>query len=121
AHLGGEGFGALPCGVGIHPEQLPEVAVGVGAAAAVHETVVLLGIGVGQSAGGGGAGQDGVDGGAVVMGQGYHHLGGLLRVGDGAVGEGGELLVRQQHDVDGVREDHAGGGVVIAEQRVLLG
>uniref|UniRef100_A0A0N5A4D0 NADH-quinone oxidoreductase subunit J n=1 Tax=Parastrongyloides trichosuri TaxID=131310 RepID=A0A0N5A4D0_PARTI len=108
ADLGGEAFRTLRSGFRVHPHDLPDVAVGVGVAATVHEAVVLFGAGVGLAAGLGRAFDHGVDGRAAVLGQAKQHLGRLVRVGDGAVGEGCPLLMGQQHDVDGLGKDHAG-------------
>jgi hypothetical protein len=55
---------------------------------------------------------------AAVGGDADQDLAGLLRIGDPLRRELGELVMGEQHDVDHVGEDHAGGGV-IGEHRVV--
>src|SRR5690606_27900764 len=96
----------------------PNVSVGISDVAAIHETEVLDGIDVAGAAVGRGGGVEGIDGVAVVQGQGQRHFaGGAGR--DGAGGEAVPLFVGQQHDVDGVAPDHAGSGGV-GELRIVV-
>src|SRR6516164_9442958 len=93
------------------------MAVEVLEGAAVHEGQVLRRVDVDLAAVGAGGGQHRVDGCAVVDADGQRYLAGP-GVADRLVGEGRPLRVRQQHRVDGVGPDHAGGGLV-AELRVV--
>lgn len=109
-----------PSGLRRHRAQMedaPAVAVGVDEAVRIHEAEVLRLV-VGRAAGGEGPGDEVVDLLAARAAQADQDFHGLGRVADGFGGELAELGMREQHDMDGLADDDAGGGVV-GELRVM--
>lgn len=104
----------------VHEHDFPDVAVYVLEAAAIHEAVVLRRVHVRLAAVSGSGLNHAVDGLAVVGAQAQHDFAGSMGVDDRLLGEHGPLRVGEQHHVDAVGDDHAGGGVV-AELRVVDG
>src|SRR3990167_1566232 len=104
------------CGGFVHPEHLPLVAVEVGEAVLEHEAVVLRRVGRGGARGHGLA-HHFLGLGAAVHRQGDQHLGALVRVAQGLLGEALEEGLDQQHGEE-VFADFQAGALLVGEALV---
>src|SRR5215510_10022200 len=106
-------FGRLGLRGGIHPYDLPDIAVGVLDGAIEHEAVILCRIGVGAAARGGGPGQRRAHGVAAVYREREQAPALAPGVADRPLGKLAIAVVGQQHHADRVREHH--------RRRLLIG
>src|SRR6185436_4986035 len=100
------------CCCDIHPHHFPVVTIGIFEAAAIHEAIILLRARISTTARTLRFADHIVHRGAAVGGKADQDLAGCLRVGNRFRGELTVFVVGQQHDVDGVGNDHAGRGIV---------